>query len=143
MIRNIEFQPSSNQPSLNNVLLRKEQEQRRLASPASQPHTILIEKGKLRVEIPVQNILFVKAEHVYSRIFFINNQQVLQRISLKKLLGQLPKDTFLRVHRSFLVNVDHVRKFNSTKVLIREAAIPIGRTWRGLVIPELRELKAK
>ncbi|MEM6770354.1 MAG: LytTR family DNA-binding domain-containing protein [Bacteroidota bacterium] len=109
--------------------------------PLGKPQVIEIEHGKLRVNIPVQNILFIKAEHVYSRIFFSNDQRVLQRISLDKMLAKLPQDRFLRVHRSYIINLAHVRKFNSTKVLVGEKVIPIGRTWRDQVIPKLLEIK--
>ncbi len=101
--------------------------------------TIMIEKGKLRIRIPVQNILFVKAEHVYCRIYFFNDQRVLKRISLDKLMTKLPEDMFLRVHRSFMVNVNHVGKFNSSKIQIGEAVIPIGRTWKASVLPRLQK----
>ncbi len=100
----------------------------------------MIEKGKLRINIPVQNILFIKSEHVYCRLFFINNQKVLQRISLEKLLDKLPEDTFIRVHRSFLVNVNHISKFNHSKVMVGDTVIPIGRTWKEKVVPVLKQV---
>ena len=102
--------------------------------------TLMIDKGKVKVRIPVQNVLFVKAEHVYCRIFFTNDQRVLQRTSLEKLQARLPADRFVRVHRSFLVNVDHVRKYTSKKILIGDVVIPIGRTLRDRVVARLNEL---
>lgn len=102
--------------------------------------TILIEQDKVRVQIPVQNILFIKSEHVYCRIFFTNDQQILQRISLEKLLVRLPQDGFLRVHRSYIINVEHVKKFSKKQVFIGETVITIGRTWREQVVPRLKAL---
>lgn len=103
--------------------------------------TIQVERGKLRIRVPVQNIIFVKSEHVYCRIFFLNDQRVLQRVSLQQLLTTLPAENFLRVHRSYAVNTDHIDHFNSTRVLLGEVAIPIGRKWRPEVLERLRELK--
>jgi len=103
--------------------------------------TIEIKKDKLRFSIPVQNILYVKSEHVYCRIFFLNDQCVLQRVSLEKLLVKLPQEQFLRVHRSFLVNMAYIVKFNSKKMLVGTTVIPIGRTWRSQTLTKLRPTK--
>ncbi|MEM9528225.1 MAG: LytTR family DNA-binding domain-containing protein [Bacteroidota bacterium] len=110
------------------------------ASGAYSPPTIMIKKEKLQIRIPVKDILFVKAEHVYSRIHLVKDQRILQRISLESLLEQLPQDKFLRVHRSFIINLDHVQKFNSTKVLLGNTVIPIGRSWKASVVPKLRQI---
>jgi DNA-binding LytR/AlgR family response regulator len=106
------------------------------SSPSGQ-ETILIEKGKLSVRIPVRNILFVKSEHVYCRIFFFNDQRVLQRISLANLLRNLPEGKFLRVHRSYAINVDYVQKFSRSWIQLGGAKIPIGRTWRAEALARL------
>ena len=102
--------------------------------------SIWVEKGKVRIRIPVHNILYVKAEHVYCRLFFPNDQRVLKRISLDRLTSELPSGEFLRVHRSYLVNVDYVERFNASKILIGKAEIPIGRTWRKEVVSRLQQL---
>ncbi|SEQ54589.1 LytTr DNA-binding domain-containing protein [Neolewinella agarilytica] len=102
--------------------------------------SIWVEKGKVRVRIPVRNILYVKAEHVYCRLFFPNDQRVLKRISLDRLTSELPSGKFLRVHRSYLVNVDYVEHFNASKILIGKTVIPIGRTWRKEAVSRLRQL---
>ncbi|WP_020569956.1 LytR/AlgR family response regulator transcription factor [Neolewinella persica] len=102
--------------------------------------TIIIEQGKLRIRIPVQNILFVRAEHVYSRFFFQSDQQTLRRISLDKLLTKLPEEFFIRVHRSYFVNLTYVREWTSSKVMIGEEVIPIGRTYKDQVVPILKQV---
>ncbi len=100
--------------------------------------TITVERGKICFSIPVQNILFIKAEHVYCCIYFINDQQLVQRISLEKLLVRLPEKEFLRVHRSYVVNLKYVLNFTTKKILIAETIIPIGRTIRDRVVARLR-----
>lgn len=141
MVRNANTtQTSSSIARFRGFMMAKDRKNKQRPTPDSS-QTIEIEKGKLRVRIPVQNIIFVKSEHVYSRIFFYNDQRILQRISLDKLLEQLPADKFIRVHRSYLVNVDYVQKFNSTNILVGETVIPIGRTWRDKVLAVLHRLK--
>lgn len=104
-------------------------------------HSIIIEKGKMRISIPIQNLLFVRAEHVYCRIFFSNDQKILQRVSIERLLSKLPAGKFLRVHRSFIVNLSYVEHWSGTEVIISGVTIPIGRTRRNEVVRRLKELK--
>ena len=111
-------------------------------SSGKEDQSIWIEKGKVRLRIPAKHILYVKAEHVYCRLFFPNDQRVLKRISLERLLAKLPAEKFVRVHRSYAVNVDHILNFSSTRILLGDTEIPIGRKWRGEVLEKLRNLKS-
>lgn len=111
--------------------------------PKSGGEILLIEKGSVTARIPVKNILFVRSEHVYCRIYFVNDQRLLQRISLESLLTKLPEDKFLQVHRSCAINVDFVRSFNSSRVFLGEVEIPIGRTWRVEAVARLRAIYGK
>jgi DNA-binding LytR/AlgR family response regulator len=47
--------------------------------------------------------------------------------SMKSFEEELPKEKFLRVHRSFIINIDKVERFNSKYAEIGLTKIPIGR----------------
>ena len=104
-------------------------------------NSLEIEHGKLRIRISVQNILFVRAEHVYCRIFFLNDQKILQRVSIDRLLNKLAAGKFLRVHRSYVVNLNCVEHWSSTKVIVGGVTIPVGRTRREEVVLRLKEMR--
>ncbi|WP_173021576.1 LytTR family DNA-binding domain-containing protein [Lewinella sp. W8] len=101
---------------------------------------IVVNKGNLRVKILVRNILFIQAEHIYVRIYCGNNQNVLQRISLTSLLQELPRDSFLRVHRSFVVNLAYVDQWSKSAIYLKDHEIPIGRGRREAVLEKLGAL---
>jgi DNA-binding LytR/AlgR family response regulator len=46
---------------------------------------------------------------------------------MKAFESELPKDRFLRVHKSFIVNVDKVERFNSKFAEIGNTKIPLSR----------------
>ncbi len=50
--------------------------------------------------------------------------------SLSAIARELPGDTFLRVHKSFLVAVDRIRKIEGPSIQLDELEIPIGKTYR-------------
>ena len=48
----------------------------------------------------------------------------------KTILEHLPKNNFLRVHKSYIVSVNKIDSVERKTILIRETKIPIGDTYR-------------
>jgi DNA-binding LytR/AlgR family response regulator len=79
------------------------------------------------------DILFIQAEHVYTRIFLSNGTSILQRQSLKTVLDQLPKHLFVQTHRSYVVHIQRVERMQSERLYIGQHQIPLSRQRRKLV----------
>ncbi len=61
---------------------------------------------------PVRAILYLKAEGNYTEIYFVDGtQELICRTlrSVQALIGNYPQ--FVRVHRSYTVNIDHMDKY--------------------------------
>ncbi len=56
--------------------------------------------------------------------------------TLKKIAGTLPPN-FLRVHRSYLVNRNHIERVDGQAVHLDTASIPIGDSFRGSFLEQL------
>uniref|UniRef100_UPI003216C45A LytR/AlgR family response regulator transcription factor n=1 Tax=uncultured Draconibacterium sp. TaxID=1573823 RepID=UPI003216C45A len=69
------------------------------------------------VFIPAKRILYLKAEKDYSMVYFINELSQLKELITSKHLGywenELADYPFLRIHKSFLVNMDQVQSYNT------------------------------
>ncbi|MFT7052080.1 MAG: two-component system response regulator LytT, partial [Psychroserpens sp.] len=61
------------------------------------------------------------------------NQNYTVHSTLKKIEDKLPKDLFLKIHRSFIINVDKIIDIEDNSVLIKKDVIPVSRSNR----PEL------
>ena len=55
--------------------------------------------------------------------------------TLKKIESKLPKDLFLKVHRSFIINIQRIVDIEDGSVLINRDVIPVSRSKK----PELME----
>jgi len=84
--------------------------------------------------LPFSNIVYIKAMGSYSKIFYqLNGEEknILMSRSISEYEDLLPKDMFFRIHRSYLVNCDHVQKLTKEEipsiVLTDKAILPIGR----------------
>lgn len=59
--------------------------------------------------ITIADIVYLTAETVYSNIYTVQQNKILMRRTLKKWEEMLP-DNFLRIHRSTIINLNHILK---------------------------------
>ncbi|WP_373577195.1 LytR/AlgR family response regulator transcription factor [Parafannyhessea umbonata] len=105
-------------------------------APASHPaqERIPVEKGGRKVLVPVDEIRYIEAKDDYSCIY-TDGDRFLSTISLAKLEQKLTPHGFFRVHRGYIVNLDHVEDVEviSSGVLqlgikgVEEKKIPVSR----------------
>ncbi|MFN3803024.1 LytR/AlgR family response regulator transcription factor [Belliella pelovolcani] len=76
--------------------------------------------------VPIYDILFLKADGLYTKVYTKTKTYVIRDI-LKDVLGDLPSSSFVRVHKSYLVNIKHINSFNSKELIIEDHTIPIRR----------------
>ena len=78
---------------------------------------IFDEKGKMQLSVRRENLLFMEAADNYVNVWYINNntpKKMMIRSTMKKIQLQMEGTNVLRCHRSYMINLDHV------KVLRRE-----------------------
>lgn len=77
-------------------------------------HTITVKNGTRRIKVDVSSILLIKADKPYTMVYTAD-QKLLHDESLKKLESVLDAETFCRVHRSVIINKNHVTELISRK----------------------------
>lgn len=87
------------------------------------------------IKIKSSELCYIKADDYYSRIFTIH-KSYLTRKSLTEWETELSDKDFIRVHKSYLVNMDFIKDINSVVVLDNGEELKIGRT-------KLKEVKEK
>ncbi|MCF2491198.1 LytTR family DNA-binding domain-containing protein [Dyadobacter sp. CY347] len=81
------------------------------------------------VKVNVNDILWVESLRDYIKVVLKDKALITkQKISLLEEL--LPEDSFIRVHRSFIVAVDKVESYHAHKIEIAGKELPIGRNFR-------------
>lgn len=86
---------------------------------------IFVKTGFEQIRVPFNDILFVEAAGNYVS-FVLENSRLLSRATFSETIGSLPEDRFVRVHRSFLVNLSKVDKLERHQVSILNNRIPVG-----------------
>jgi len=108
------------------------------SNQVTQP-VITIQDGKNNYNIHANEILYIQADHVYSKIITIENQEITVRKTLKQILDLLEFEFMLYCHRSFIVNVTHISEWNNNEIILKNRlTIPISRSRRDEIILKLK-----
>ncbi|KAF2336055.1 MAG: LytTR family DNA-binding domain-containing protein [Flavobacterium nitrogenifigens] len=82
------------------------------------------------VKLNFADILFIEGLKDYVKIYTTDNKFTLTLISLIKLENLLSSKGFARVHRSYIINIKHVKSIQKNKVLISDKRIPISESYK-------------
>lgn len=78
------------------------------------------------VKISIKDISHVESMKDYVKIFLITSKKpILTKSTLKGIEEKLPTKGFMRVHKSFIVNIDKIESIRSQSITIGEHHIPV------------------
>ncbi len=96
----------------------------------SKNEMIWVKSGTDYIQLKLQSIMFIKGEGNYVVYYTENEEKVMVLNSLNKLEKELPGGWFQRVHKSYILNTEHIEKLERHQVSIKEHKIPIGISYR-------------
>lgn len=83
------------------------------------------------IRIYLSEIKYIESSNEYIQIHLINGEPITTLIRLKVIEEQLPKEKFMRVHRSFIVNLDKVKVIERNRIVFdHHTFIPIGEQYK-------------
>lgn len=93
------------------------------------PAAMFIKSSTRHVRVPLADILYVEAVSNYA-VVVTRAQQVVSNQSFKELADRLPAGTFERVHRSYIINRDHIEAVEDKIIhFVGGRSVPIGKTY--------------
>jgi DNA-binding LytR/AlgR family response regulator len=81
------------------------------------------------VKIKLIDILYLEAEDAHTMLVTVARRYAL-RLALSVVLERINEPRFLRIHRSFVVNSDHIDAFTDQEVSIQQQQLPLGRSYK-------------
>lgn len=94
--------------------------------------SLFLKKDQHFERVPLKEILFLKADSNYC-IVITKTTQFMYSMVLKKIESHLPLNQFLRVHRSYVVNINLVDGFEGNTLFIGDKRIPVSKTFKNTV----------
>jgi DNA-binding LytR/AlgR family response regulator len=112
-----------------------------LASDHSQTSIFVKENGKV-IRIDFVEIMAIEGLKDYVKIIRQENKSVITHLTMKKLEEQiLPKSKFMRIHKSFIVSTNQIRKYDGLDnflELTNQLQIPVGPQYKEALLLKIK-----
>lgn len=97
---------------------------------------IFVKNRKRLEKILLRDILWVEAYDIYAQIKTSSAHYLLGH-SLKAVEERFPPAHFMRVHRSYIVNLEKIQAIEEQELIIDGLRIPVGKTYRDALMKKL------
>ena len=97
---------------------------------SSDPHHIFIKSEYKVIRIELDNILYIEGNRGYLRFFLAQGKPIMTLLSMKKMEEKLPSSQFIRVHRSYLINLKKITMIERSQIIFDQARIPISEQYK-------------
>ncbi len=92
---------------------------------------LFVKSGYRLIRIKFSEIKYIEGMREYVRIHMQGGDSVMTLMSMKSLEEHLPKDLFMRVHRSYIVNLDKVTVVERQRIIFdNNVVIPVGEQYK-------------
>ncbi len=103
-------------------------------------HLVTIQDGKNNYHLNVKDILYIQADHVYSKIITVQNKELVIRKTLQQVLEILNFDYIVYCHRSYIINAKYITSWNQDVIVLNnDINIPISRSRKSEVLERIKQ----
>ena len=100
------------------------------SAPRRNDYLIVKSEYKLQ-QIKISDILYVEGLKDYVKIWLDgSSRSITTLLNMRSLEQSLPPEMFMRVHRSFIVNLDKIRTIERNRIVFNNVFIPISESYR-------------
>lgn len=101
-----------------------------------QDNYVYFKVDKKMIKTRMADILFIESIKDYVKVRTPEKEIITQQ-KISYLEESLPKEQFIRIHRSFIVNREKIDAYSATDVEIGKFTVPIGRNYKNDVLKML------
>lgn len=96
----------------------------------TQNHLFVKSEYKL-IRIELDDIKYIESQHEYIKIHLLNSDPVTSKLTMKSMEEQLPSDKFMKVHRSYIVNLSRISIIERNRIVFdNKVFIPISDQYK-------------
>lgn len=99
--------------------------------------TIMVKQGVKKIAINCQQIVYLKADNMYTEIHTLNKKIYIVREFLKSFLTKLDKPFMVQIHRSYAINKAFMQSYTADHVFMPNLKLPLSDLYKSnLDLPE-------
>lgn len=110
--------------------------ERSSSSDDTTPRELFLRDGTTIQRIDLTELAYIQAKANYAEFVSTSGQTTMCLISMRRLEELLPDD-FVRIHRSYLVSRQRIRRIEGNKVCLENSSLPIGQSYRTALLEKL------
>ena len=96
----------------------------------TEERVVFLKDGIQFRRVKLHEVLFINSEQNYLNIHFSEKRKMVVRAVLSDFLEQYAFPSFMRIHRSYAVNLKQIESFNREELIIGEHTIPLASSYR-------------
>ncbi|WP_028891201.1 LytTR family DNA-binding domain-containing protein [Tenacibaculum sp. 47A_GOM-205m] len=100
---------------------------------------MFVRADRKMVKINFCDILYIESLGDYVKVF-TNDSTIITRETISSFDEKLPKEQFLRVHRSFIIALNKIDSYTNEYIEIQKKAISISRSYKDTVLQKLAQV---
>ena len=116
----------------------KAEETTKQAADISKSNDFITVKADYKLyKINYDDLLFIEGQYEYVT-FHTTQRRITALFALKDLEEILPKDKFVRVHKSYIVSFKHIQDLDKSDVTVAGNKVPVGASYRDELLSRLQ-----
>ena len=123
--------------AIGNVQPKTEEAPRQAADISKSNDFITVKADYKLYKINYDDLLFIEGQHEYVT-FHTTQRRITALFALKDLEEILPKDKFVRVHKSYIVSFKHIQDLDKSDVTVAGNKVPVGASYRDELLSRLQ-----
>ena len=98
--------------------------------------SVFVKSDKKLIKIPFNTIQYIEAYGNYIKIY--TDTMILTPNTLSDFFSKLPKEDFIQIHKSFVINFKELKLIEGNQVVLNNnSTLPIGKSYRKLVLDKI------
>ena len=100
-------------------------------------HTsVFVKSDKKLIKVSLKDIQYIEAYGNYIKIY--TDTMILTPNTLSDFLKRLPKEGFIRIHKSFIINFNELKLIEGNQLILNNrVTLPIGKSYRKLILEKI------
>ncbi|WP_299551124.1 LytTR family DNA-binding domain-containing protein [Seonamhaeicola sp.] len=99
---------------------------------------MFVRSDRRMIKINFEAIIYIESYSDYIKIH-LNNETIVTRETISAVEAKLPKNKFLRIHRSFIISLANISSFTNEEITINKTSLPISRSYKKEVLSTLEK----
>ncbi|MCK0178457.1 LytTR family DNA-binding domain-containing protein [Flavobacteriaceae bacterium S0862] len=99
---------------------------------------MFVRSDRRMIKIDFDDIFYIESYSDYIKIH-LADETIVTRETISAIEAKLPKNTFIRIHRSFIVALQEISSFTNEQIVIKNKSLTISRSYKNEVLELLKK----